>query len=86
MEPDEELHSFPYAETIGGVEHNYRITKNDENHGIEKDGVVIAEIAHGEHWQQLLKNLVSAISLAIHRQLARGYHHGINDKYLYLLF
>jgi hypothetical protein len=53
MEPDEELHSFPYAETIGGVEHNYRITQNDENYGIEKDGVVIAEIAHGEHWQQL---------------------------------
>jgi hypothetical protein len=53
MEPEEELHSFPYSETIDGVEHNYRITQNDNKYGIEKDGIVIAEVEHGENWKQL---------------------------------
>jgi hypothetical protein len=53
MEPEEELHSFPYDATIGGKEHHYRITQNKENFGIEQDGVVIAEVALGVQWQQL---------------------------------
>jgi hypothetical protein len=53
MEQEEELHSFPYNETINGIEHNYRITQNEEKYGIEKDGINIAEIEHGEHWKQL---------------------------------
>lgn len=53
MESEEELHSFPFSETIEGVEHNYRITQNDEKYGIEKDGFVIAEVEHREQWQQL---------------------------------
>jgi hypothetical protein len=53
MESEEELHSFPYSETIDGVEHNYRITQNDEKYGIEKDGVNIAEVEHGDRWKQL---------------------------------
>jgi hypothetical protein len=53
MEPEEELHSFPYSETVAGVEHNYRITENGNKFDVEKDGVVIAEIAHADRWQQL---------------------------------
>lgn len=53
MEPEEELHSFPYEATIDGQLHNYRITQDNEKYGIEQDGVVIAEVIHGEHWQQL---------------------------------
>lgn len=53
MEPEEELYSFPYRETIGGVEHNYRITENGDRYGIEQDGMVIAEVAYDERWQQL---------------------------------
>lgn len=49
----EELHSFPYSETINGVEHNYRITENIEKYGVERDGIVIAELAHEEQWIQL---------------------------------
>ena len=53
MEPEEELESFPYDAIIGGREHHYRITKNEEKYGIEQDGVVIAEVAHGAQWEQL---------------------------------
>lgn len=53
MEPEEQLHSFPYSETLDGVEHNYRITENGENYGIERDGVVIAELIHDSAWRQL---------------------------------
>ncbi|HTD99020.1 MAG TPA: hypothetical protein VK668_07015 [Mucilaginibacter sp.] len=55
MEPQEEqeLHSFPYQASIGGKEHFYRITQQQEKYGIEQDGVVIAEVAHGDRWQQL---------------------------------
>jgi hypothetical protein len=53
MKPKEELHSFPYDATIGGKEHHYRITQNEENFGIEQDGVVIAEVALGVQWMQL---------------------------------
>ena len=54
MEPadDEELHSFPYEATIGGKTHFYRITQQHEKFGIEQDGVVIAEVAYTENWQQ----------------------------------
>jgi hypothetical protein len=50
---EEELHSFPYDATIGGTDHHYRITQNHEKYGIEQDGVVIAEVVHGEQWEQL---------------------------------
>lgn len=53
MDPEEELHSFVFNETINGVEHHYRITLNEEKFGVEKDGVVIAEVAHSDHWQQI---------------------------------
>jgi hypothetical protein len=53
MEPEEELHSFPYDATISGKEHHYRITQNEKNFGIEQDGVVIAEVALGVQWEQL---------------------------------
>jgi hypothetical protein len=53
MEPEEELHSFPYSEIVAGVEHNYRITENGNKFGVEKDGVVIAEVANDDRWQQL---------------------------------
>jgi hypothetical protein len=53
MEQDEELHSFPYEATVGGRKHSYRITQNEQKYGIEQDGVVLAEVAHGDRWQQL---------------------------------
>jgi hypothetical protein len=53
MEPEEELHSFPYEAVIDGKEHHYRITQNEAKYGVEEDGSVIAEVAHGEGWQQL---------------------------------
>ena len=53
MEPEEELHSFPYDEMIDGINHNYRITENGDRYGIEQDGVVIAEVAHDDLWKQL---------------------------------
>ncbi|WP_428330093.1 hypothetical protein [Mucilaginibacter sp.] len=53
MKPEEELHSFPYSETVDGVEHNYRITQNMDRYGVEKDGVVIAELSHDDGWKQL---------------------------------
>jgi hypothetical protein len=31
MEPEEELRSFSYSETVAGVEHNYRVTQNGDN-------------------------------------------------------
>jgi hypothetical protein len=55
MEPktDDQLHSFPYEATIDGMEHHYRITQDDNKYGIEQDGILIAEIAHGEKWRQV---------------------------------
>jgi hypothetical protein len=53
MEPEQELHSFPYDAIIGSVEHHYRITQNDKKYVVEQDGVVIAEVAHVVHWSQL---------------------------------
>ena len=53
MEQEYELHSFPYSETVDGVEHNYRITQNVDRYGVEKDGVVIAELNHDSGWKQL---------------------------------
>jgi hypothetical protein len=50
---DAELHSFPYSETIDGIEHNYRITENHDRYGIERDGIVVAEVSHDDQWQQL---------------------------------
>jgi hypothetical protein len=53
MEQEEELHSFPYEATVNGQDHYFRITQNDDKYGIEQDGVVIAEVEHGERWQQI---------------------------------
>jgi hypothetical protein len=51
MEQEEELHSFPYSETVDGVQHNYRITQNVDKYGVEKDGVLIAELVHESRWK-----------------------------------
>jgi hypothetical protein len=54
MEPEEELHSFPFCEAIAGQEHSYRITEKAPHvFGVEKDGVVIAELTNDSHWIQL---------------------------------
>lgn len=48
MEPDQELHSFPYDASFGGKEHHYRITQDQAHYGVEQDGVVIATVGHRE--------------------------------------
>lgn len=55
MEKTEEaLHSFPFCEEVGGVEHAYRITENpDHRFGVEKDGKLIAEVSNDCEWQQI---------------------------------
>jgi hypothetical protein len=54
MEPEEELHSFPYDATIGGRGHHYRVTENQGIFGIEEDGVVIATIERkAGNWTQV---------------------------------
>jgi hypothetical protein len=54
MESEEELHSFQFCQEASGVEHDYRITEK-ANHifGVEKDGIVVAEVTNGTHWIQL---------------------------------
>jgi hypothetical protein len=54
MEPEEELHSFQFCQQVAGIEYDYRITEK-ANHafGIEKDGVVIAEVTNDCEWKQL---------------------------------
>ena len=76
MKSEEELHSFPYSEIVAGVEHNYRITENGNKFGVEKDGVVIAEMLGGDHWQQLSgeplsKRLLESISIHIESHYKR---------------
>ncbi len=54
MEPDEQLHSFPYDATISGKEHHYRITEDAQRFGIEQDGVVTTTVENKNgHWTQL---------------------------------
>jgi hypothetical protein len=54
MEPGEELHSFQFCEEVSGVEHDYRITeKNNHTFGLEKDGVVVAELTNDCEWKQV---------------------------------
>jgi len=54
MEPEEKLHSFPFCEEVSGIEHSYRITeKNNHSFGLEKDGVVVAEVANDCVWKQV---------------------------------
>lgn len=54
MEPDQELHSFPYEAVIGGIQHFYRITENEDRFGIEQDGKVIAMVRNDAgKWVQL---------------------------------
>ncbi|QEM04975.1 hypothetical protein DIU31_016175 [Mucilaginibacter rubeus] len=54
MEPEEELHSFQFCEEVAGVEHDYRITEMAAHvFGVEKDGVVIAEICNDSYWKQV---------------------------------
>jgi hypothetical protein len=55
MDLNDELNSFPYSETIDGAVHNYRVTENGNHFGIERDGVVITEVAHDDHWRQLFR-------------------------------
>ncbi|TSJ44420.1 hypothetical protein FO440_09645 [Mucilaginibacter corticis] len=53
----EELHSFAFCEAISGVEHAYRITEQaDHVFGVEKDGVLIAELSFDSVWKQLSGN------------------------------
>ncbi len=49
----EELHSFTFNQVVNNVEHNYRITENEEKFGVEKDGIIIAELSHKEKWYQV---------------------------------
>lgn len=49
---DDQLESFPFTQTVGGIEHSYRITVNDGFYEVEKDGCVIAEIRNDEGWKQ----------------------------------
>lgn len=54
MEPEDELHSFQYCEEVSGAEHAYRITENAGHiFGVEKDGVVVAELTNDCEWKQL---------------------------------
>jgi len=53
MASEEELDSFPYTEIIDGIEHNYRITQNHGKYGIERDGIVVAEVSHDTDWKQV---------------------------------
>jgi hypothetical protein len=53
MEQVEEMHSFPYSERFGGIEHNYRITENGNKYVIEQDGLIIAEVSHEDTWLQV---------------------------------
>lgn len=55
MEPEnEELQSFQFCEEVSGVEHDYRITEK-ANHifGVEKDGVIVAEVTNDCEWKQV---------------------------------
>lgn len=53
MAPEEKLHSFPFCEVLDGVEHSYRITEMATHvFGVEKDGVVIAEVYYDGKWCQ----------------------------------
>lgn len=50
---EEQLNSFPFCEAIAGVEHTYRITEKAAHvFGIEKDGVVVAELYCDGQWCQ----------------------------------
>lgn len=50
---ENELHSFPFCEEVDGIEHNYRITESpDHTFGVEKDGLLIAEISNDSEWRQ----------------------------------
>ena len=53
MKPEDELQSFSDSETGDGVGHHYRITQDEDRYGIEKDGVVIAELSDESGWKQL---------------------------------
>jgi len=50
---DHHLDSFFFKKTVDGIEHDYRITDMEGKFGIEKDGVVIAEIERNENWDQV---------------------------------
>ena len=43
---------FYFDEIIEGIEHSYRITRDDGRYTAEKDGVVIAKLARYEVWEQ----------------------------------
>jgi hypothetical protein len=53
METKEELHSFPFEETIGGTAHHYRITEPGQRYAIEKDGITVGEVERGKQWMQV---------------------------------
>lgn len=66
----EKLNSFPYREMIDGVEHNYRITQNNNRYGVERDGLVIAEVIYDKHWRQLSgKQLGKALQESIYKHI-----------------
>jgi hypothetical protein len=51
---DQDLNSFYFKTTIGGVEHDYRITMNETTYEVEHDGILVAELQHtAEGWEQI---------------------------------
>jgi hypothetical protein len=80
MEPEEQLHSFPYEAQIGGVQHYYRITENNGSFGIEQDGVVIATVEHSAgKWLQLSGKPLTAELLESICNHIESHHESINN-------
>ncbi len=48
----ENLESFYFKDTIDGVEHDYRITMNENLYEVKRDGQLIAELEHNTVWHQ----------------------------------
>jgi hypothetical protein len=53
MAENDELHSFPFEETINGQTHFYRIMELGPGYAVEKHGVFVAEVAHNDQWRQV---------------------------------
>ena len=49
----ENLESFYFKDTVGGTEHDYRLTCNNGQYEVENDGLLIATLAFFEDWKQV---------------------------------
>jgi hypothetical protein len=85
MEPDQELHSFPYEAVIGGAAHFYRITENQGRFGIEQDGVFIATVEkEAGKWKQVSGKSISSEllkSICVHIESHYNYIIITNSKH-----